>query len=30
VEVLALWISSDGDDTGSTFTLHLDEITLHQ
>jgi hypothetical protein len=30
VEVLALWISSDGDDTDSTFTLHLDEITLHQ
>jgi len=29
VEVLALWISADGDDTGSEFTLHLDDITLN-
>lgn len=27
-QVLALWISSDGDDTASRFTLHLDSITL--
>ncbi|MFK7887817.1 MAG: hypothetical protein AB8G16_13235 [Gammaproteobacteria bacterium] len=29
VDVLALWISADGDDTGSQFTLHLDDITLN-
>lgn len=27
-EALALWISSDGDDTGSTFEVAIDSITL--
>ncbi len=29
VEVLGLWISSDGDDTGSSFDLEISNITLH-
>ena len=29
VETLALWISSDGDDTGSSFDLEILRITLH-
>ncbi|MEM9056027.1 MAG: hypothetical protein AAGD86_01045 [Pseudomonadota bacterium] len=29
VETLGLWISSDGDNTGSAFDLHIERITLH-
>jgi len=29
VTVLGLWVSSDGDDTGSSFELQIDRITLH-
>jgi hypothetical protein len=29
VETLGLWISSDGDDTGSSFDLYIERITLH-
>jgi hypothetical protein len=29
VEVLGLWISSDGDDTGSSFDLSIEQITLN-
>ena len=29
VETLGLWVSSDGDDTGSTFDLYIERITLH-
>ena len=29
VETLGLWISSDGDNTGSTFDLYIERITLH-
>ncbi|MEL7449290.1 MAG: hypothetical protein AAFN78_08785 [Pseudomonadota bacterium] len=29
VEVLGLWISSDGDNTGSAFDLRIDRIHLH-
>lgn len=29
VEALGLWISSDGDDTGSSFDLEITGITLH-
>lgn len=29
VETLGLWISSDGDDTGSSFDLEIQRITLH-
>ena len=29
VVVLGLWISSDGDDTGSSFDLTIERITLH-
>lgn len=29
VESLGLWISSDGDDTGSSFDLRIASITLH-
>ncbi|MCB1844837.1 MAG: hypothetical protein KDI09_17875, partial [Halioglobus sp.] len=29
VEALGLWISADGDDTGSTFDLSINRITLH-
>ena len=29
VDVLGLWISADGDDTASTFDLHIRRITLH-
>ncbi len=28
VEALGLWISADGDDTGSDFDLHIERITL--
>lgn len=28
VEILGLWISADGDDTGSQFELRIDSITL--
>lgn len=28
VEALGLWISADGDDTGSIFDLHIERITL--
>jgi hypothetical protein len=28
-ETLGLWISSDGDDTGSSFDLEIQRITLH-
>lgn len=28
-EVLGLWISADGDDTGSTFDLRINSIILH-
>ncbi len=30
VEVVALWLSSDGDDTKSSFKVNLSEIRLHQ
>ena len=29
VETLGLWISSDGDNTGSSFDLYIERITLH-
>lgn len=29
VETLALWLSVDGDDTGSDFELRIERITLH-
>lgn len=29
VKTLGLWISSDGDDTGSSFELRIQRITLH-
>lgn len=29
VTVLGLWISSDGDDTGSSFDVEIESITLH-
>lgn len=29
IETLGLWISSDGDDTGSRFELRIHRITLH-
>ena len=29
VEALGLWLSLDGDDTGSSFDLHIRNITLH-
>lgn len=28
VETIAVWLSTDGDDTGSTFTLRLTSLTL--
>ena len=27
--VVALWLSSDGDNTGSQFSVQIEEITLH-
>ena len=29
VKTLGLWLSADGDDTGSSFDLHIDSIRLH-
>jgi hypothetical protein len=29
VVVLGLWISADGDDTGSSFNLSIERITLN-
>lgn len=29
VEALGLWLSSDGDDTGSSFDVRVERITLH-
>lgn len=30
LETLAIWLSSDGDDTGSTFTVLIEEIELRK